>query len=249
MLARTALAFTSMLVFGCAGGSQSGSTTPGSAETSSTGSVDGDLTRGLLLMRQGRCADAIAEGFEPAAAAMEREFPAPRRADRVAELDMQALEAMVPGSAVSSRDLVPTVYPDTLYMIAFCLVELEDYVGAERYLLRALEVIPNDVAYLSEIGNIYHVRGDFQKALENYERAVTSIVALRRAAENRPLAMMGLDLPAWHRRALRGVGFSLIELDRLEEAEAIYREVLAIDPSDQQALAELQVIAERRRMR
>lgn len=237
-----------IFAFGCGGAQASGTTTPTGGSGPSDG-VEADLDRGVTLMRANRCAEAIREGFEPAIAAMERELPEPRRANRLTEHTMATLQANVPNAVIRSPDLVPTIYPDTLYLVAFCLVELEDFANAERYLLRALEVIPNDVVYLSELGNIYHVRGDFQKALENYERAVASIVRLRRESPGSTLAMMGLDLPAWHRRALRGVGFSLIELDRLDEAEAIYREVLAIDPNDQQARNELLVIAERRRAR
>jgi tetratricopeptide (TPR) repeat protein len=232
------------------GGRQSEPTTPPTMAGHANAEVGAQIDRGLALVREGRCEDAIREGFAPAVAAMEGIFPAPRHADRAREASQEVLQSLVNDNGmVVSSDLTPTIYSDALYMIAFCQIELEDLVAAERTLARALEVIPDDVMYLSELGHIYQARHDFQKALENYERAVASVERLRAQPGAASLRILGSDLVSWHGRALRGVGFSLIELDRLDEAEATYRRALAINPNDEQSQTELAFIAERRAQR
>jgi Flp pilus assembly protein TadD len=47
-------------------------------------------------------------------------------------------------------------------------------------------------------------------------------------------------------RALRGKGFVLVELGKLDEAEAMYRRCLAIDPADTKAANELRYVQSRR---
>jgi tetratricopeptide (TPR) repeat protein len=47
-------------------------------------------------------------------------------------------------------------------------------------------------------------------------------------------------------RAWRGMGYVLIEQGRLEEAEAIYKKCLTLDPNDEKAKGELRYIKERK---
>lgn len=246
MSQRPSLLVLALIVLAGCGGGQSEPTTPTTAGTRGASAEVGQLIeRGLALVREQRCQEAIREGFEPAVAEMERTFPEPRRGDRAREASIEVFSAVTNGMTVES-DVTPSVYPDTLYMIAFCLIELGDMTSAERYLARALAVIPDDVMYLSELGHIYQTRHDFQKALENYERAVASVERLRAQPSAGSLRILGSDLVHWHGRALRGVGFSLIELNRLDEAEAAYRRALAVNPGDEQSQNELRFIAERR---
>lgn len=247
---RTRSTFLALALLSACGGRQSEPTTTPTTAGHADGEVSAHIERGLTLVREQRCEEAIRDGFEPAVAAMEAMFPEPRRADRAREASQEVLQSLVSNQGVVvSSDLTPTIYPDALYMIAFCQIELGDMEAAERYLARALAVIPDDVMYLSELGHIYQTRHDFQKALESYERAVASVERLRAQPGAGSLRILGSDLVSWHGRALRGVGFSLIELDRLDEAESTYRRALAINPNDEQAQTELQFIAERRGQR
>jgi tetratricopeptide (TPR) repeat protein len=78
------------------------------------------------------------------------------------------------------------------------------------------------------------------------ERGI-ALAALKRWPEslssyNRGLAMNGLA-PAQRAILLRGRGFALIELGRLDDAEQAYRESLMIEPNNPRALQELTYIA------
>lgn len=62
------------------------------------------------------------------------------------------------------------------------------------------------------------------------------------AAYDEGLTLKGLTTPD-HTRLLRGRGFALVEMDRLDEGEAAYREALKLDPADARAMNELAYIA------
>jgi tetratricopeptide (TPR) repeat protein len=74
-----------------------------------------------------------------------------------------------------------------------------------------------------------------------------ALAALHRPADALADSDEGLRLPQLtdsHRaRFLRGRGFALTELNRLDEAEAAYNDSLKIDPNNPIALRELQYIA------
>ncbi|MEO6968201.1 MAG: tetratricopeptide repeat protein [Rhodanobacteraceae bacterium] len=79
----------------------------------------------------------------------------------------------------------------------------------------------------------YEQRHDLAKALELYQQA--------EAATNfSPDDIKNIELG----RALRGEGFALTDMHKLDEAEAKYQEALKIDPNDQKSKNELEYIRE-----
>jgi tetratricopeptide (TPR) repeat protein len=214
----------------------------GTVPEASEGDPYPELARVRSLVQGGRCDQALREVLEPVVARMERDFPEPRHADRALESAASFLNGMLRESgAMIVSSATPTLYPDTLYLTAYCQVELGRLDDAERTLERALAVM-EDVAYLCELGNIYQMRRQFADAMPFYERGLASAQHLAEHASG--VSLFGQDVPFWTRRAMRGIGFSLIELVRLEEAEAIYERVLELDATDEQAQRELRVIAE-----
>jgi len=127
-------------------------------------------------------------------------------------------------------DVGPT-WSHAQYLKGYALVELKRIPEARRALERAIELAPANAQFRSELGHTYQIDKSWTKALEVFTEA-------ERATE------FSLDdEKVRHRtRALRGQGFALIEMGRLDEAEARYRRCLALDASDQVAQMELRLI-------
>ncbi|MEM1414731.1 MAG: tetratricopeptide repeat protein [Myxococcota bacterium] len=139
-------------------------------------------------------------------------------------------------------------FPDAYFFRAFCFQALGRLSEAEASLRVALELMPGDTVYSCELGHLLHQRRDWEGALVRFDDAIQGLHELR-SIHGAPTgaSLMGMSLRDWHRRALRGRGFSLIELGRLDEAEAAYRQALALDANDTRAQTELNLIAHLRR--
>lgn len=250
------LAALSCVCAGCAGLSAREPTVSPEAEPGQAReSADALMARGVSLAQGGSCERAIAEGFGPAAAAYEaiiREELGPGRPRfEVARAPSGASSAAVSGAGDDGGPaVVRSPLPDAIYLHAFCLVALGRYVEAERKLELALAYTRDDVVYLSELGHLLHLRKDWEGALEVYRRALANAEELERSGHFGDDGRIVLEpLSSWMARALRGQGFSLIELGRFDEAEQVYRRALEIDPNDPIAAHELGAIEERRQGR
>lgn len=124
---------------------------------------------------------------------------------------------------------------DALYIKSYTSLELGLIDEALALINRAITMAPVNAQYLSELGHIYHVKQDWQHALQQFVKAEA-------ATQYSPPALKSQELS----RAKRGVGFSLIELGRLNEAEQKFKECLLINPDDQAAINELAYIKKRR---
>jgi len=127
---------------------------------------------------------------------------------------------------------VDTSCSDALYLKAYALIDLEQLDEAEILLKSALEMAPVNAHYLSELGHIYQSRGQWEKALGSFSAAEDS------AQNYSPEQVRQEELS----RAKRGVGYNLIELGRLDEAQAKFSECLEINPDDESARNELNYI-------
>lgn len=130
----------------------------------------------------------------------------------------------------SAIDVGPT-WSHAQYLKGYALVELQRIPDARRALERAIELAPANAQFRSELGHTYQIDKSWTKALEAFTEA------------ERATAFSLDDEKVRHQtRALRGQGFALIEMGRLEEAEARYRRCLALDANDQVAQMELRLI-------
>ncbi len=205
--------------------------------------------RGIALLQQGQCAQAIAEGFDPALRIFESLYQSdePRRvvgsraggASALFAISRAAVEA--PGTSAIA---VGPDWGDTMYLRAFCLVELQDLDGARSQLEKALRFMPNDVLYTNELAHLHHVAHQWPEALALFRQSVENADFLLRLLPPDHI-IISATLLEHKLRAMRGIGFSLFEMNDLNGAADIYRQVLAINPNDRQAQAELQLINQR----
>jgi tetratricopeptide (TPR) repeat protein len=86
--------------------------------------------------------------------------------------------------------------------------------------------------FLAELGHVYQLKKDWAKSIELYDQAFASTAAY--SPENSKLVEKG--------RFLRGKAYSLVELKQFDDAKAVYRDCLVIDPNDRRAKAELKYI-------
>lgn len=124
-----------------------------------------------------------------------------------------ALWACAATSGMTSRELLDR-----------CISRKEagDLAGAVRDCAEVVRREPRSAMALNSLGRVYFVRGDHDKAIEAFERAL----------EARPG-----DLAA-----LKNIGAALGRAGRLVEAVAAYERALAGSPSDTEALFELGVV-------
>lgn len=215
--------------------------------------VDTLVEIGFRYRSQGRCREALAHGFEPAIRELEGVIAGRAVVAQRDDAMLGLMRAAAPGgTAVITRtgpdgvprQVISDFYPDVLYSAAFCYVELGDDRMAEDRLRRALTVIPDDPLYLAELGHVFHMRRNWADALPIFVLAADGARALE--ARSPGLELFGMSMGALRHRCMRGIGFTLIELGRLGEAEGLYRAILMENPNDEQAMRELMVIEQMR---
>ena len=118
-------------------------------------------------------------------------------------------------------------YGEACYLLGYLAVEEGDYAAARRHVERGLGLEPDHPLLLCELGMIEGGSRRHGEALGCY----------RKAADSRPWTP-----PAVVARALRGVGFSLIELGELDRAEEAFRQSLELEPDNATARQELEII-------
>jgi tetratricopeptide (TPR) repeat protein len=106
--------------------------------------------------------------------------------------------------------------------------EMARYDDEEVELAKALALAPLDAQYNNELGYVMIQKRDWNKAMSLYE-----------TGEAYAHITMGDDAAHGQCVALRGQGYALVELHRLDEAEAKYNECLKITPGEPKSLAEI----------
>lgn len=110
-------------------------------------------------------------------------------------------------------------------------ISLGNITEGEVWLERAVELSPYNAGFINELAYVYLSRNDFEEALNLYEKAEGHATLV---PENERNYVIGVSI--------RGAGYALIELNRLDEAEKKYDRALEIDPMDMKARNELQYI-------
>lgn len=223
------LFIAALLIAGCAAPQKTPPTAGAAAQT-----VDDFLIEGYKLLNNGHRAAAIKQ-FDKAIAQCEKEHAGKNvYASRglVETIYYMGMAAAAAQEAVA----VDSTCADALYMRAYASLDSGELELAEEYIRRAIAMSPANAQYLSELGHIHHLKRDWEQALKQFSEAE------KYAAAYSPPEVKEQELA----RAKRGVGYSLIELGKLDEAEAKFKECLEIDRKDKNALHELEYIKQLR---
>lgn len=222
-----------LLCVGCATTNTSTQTYVGN-KVPDTDSVEALVDEGYRVLTGDRFPrKAIEDYFNPAIARCEADQAASDARLYVARSQPEMLMYLLQSAASdTSAEIIQSACPDAYFLKGYSLIDLGEPEDAERTLLEGLEWSPLNSAFLSELGHLRHVDRDWKGAIEYFERA-------RDAADGfAPEELRVTELT----RAIRGIGFSLIEIGDLDGAETLFNESLELDPADERSPEELQYI-------
>lgn len=230
---KKAFIISALLLAGCA--TQQKNMSAGDQGAALTG-PERSLVEGYTLLNQGYRKKAIEE-FDKAIEQCQEQYGARNKRVYASRGQTETLYYMLLAAADDKPAMaVDSTCADALYLRGYASLDSGQFEIAEEYIERAVSMAPVNARYLSELGHIQHLKRDWKRALELFGQAEEY------AAAYSPPEVRELELT----RAKRGVGYSLIELGRLDEAEAKFRECLAIDRKDKNALHELEYIKQLR---
>lgn len=127
------------------------------------------------------------------------------------------------------------IWSGAYYTKAYALEELGRMGEGKATLQEALKLSPFNAQYLTEMGQIYAREKNWSIAEQLYREAEDN-------AALSPPASRADDLA----KARRGLGYVLVELGKLDEAEKKYQQCIATNPNDSKAKAELQYVREQK---
>jgi len=196
------------------------------------------IERAVILIHQKKAAEAIPL-LDQAIAILEKAHAGEKRQIYSARSPAETLMYMLEAAAAKKEALaVGPEWSLALFLKGFALVDLGSMEAAGPLFERAVALSPANSQYLAELGEWHKNRREWDQAYARFKKAeeVAGLVAEHRRKPERS-------------RALRGMGFVLIEQGKLDEAEKMFRECLKIDPNDDGAKGELEFIRQQRRSR
>jgi tetratricopeptide (TPR) repeat protein len=127
--------------------------------------------------------------------------------------------------------VLSSTWASAYFVKGYALQDLGRVPEAKSSILSAVALSPWSCLYLCELGSIYKLEKDWKRAKEAYETAEGQ-------ASLSPDNVKAAELA----QARRGLGYVLVELGKLDEAEKKYQQCLADDPNDTKAAAELEYV-------
>ncbi|MEG3143958.1 tetratricopeptide repeat protein [Sphingomonas sp. RT2P30] len=168
--------------------------------------------------------------------AYQRRFASEKRAiycsSSYAETLLYLMEA---ATAKKSAIAIGPGWCRALFLKGYILDDGHHFSEAAALLERATAMAPHHAHYLNELGFAYQQQHNWSASDATYRRADES-------AE-----FDSASLKVERGRAWRGLGYNLVEEGKLDEAEAMYRKCLELDPGDTKSQGELRWIAEQRK--
>ncbi len=195
------------------------------------------LNYGAQLLKERRPAEAIENYFDKVIASYEAVYPADAKAIYCARSAPERLLYLMQAAVDKKASVVigPT-WCDAYFLRAYGLIELGRNAQARESLEKAVAMSPKNAHYLSELASLDLRENNWKEAITRYE------TASQLAREFSPPESKGIELG----EALRGRGYVLAELGRLEEAEATYQQCLEINSADNAAIGELRYVQSQR---
>lgn len=140
--------------------------------------------------------------------------------------------SVLPSNKNESIEVVDTVCSDSYYIRSSIALNTGRIRDAEFLLKKAVDMAPMNAMYLSALGHLYQVKRDWSQAVDYFTQAENA------APTYSPDVLKASEFV----RAKRGIGFNLIQLGKLNEAEEKYKECLALNSGDKRAKDELEYI-------
>jgi len=201
-------------------------------QTSSNKSPISHAQKGLQYIQSGFVNEAII-AFDEAIKQCEIQYPADGKKIYTSRTTAESLMYSVLSTNNNEPvEVVDTVCSDAYYIRGSIALNTGRIRDAEFLIKKAVEMAPMNSMYLSALGHIYQVRRDWSQAVDYFTQAEDA------APTYSPDVLKASEFV----RAKRGVGFNLIQLGKLNEAEAKYKECLALNSGDKSALDELEYI-------
>ena len=127
--------------------------------------------------------------------------------------------------------VLSSTWASAYFLKGYALQELGRIAEAKSTLKLALELSPWSSLYLSELGSVYKLEKNWREAKKTFETAEEHAAL---SPDDLKAAELGL--------ARRGLGYVLVELGQLDEAEKKYQQCLKENPNDTKAAAELEYV-------
>lgn len=188
--------------------------------------------QGLQYIQSGLVNEAIIE-FDEAIKQCETKYPLSGKKIYTSRTTAESLMYSVLSiNKNESVEVVDTVCSDAYYIRGSIALNTGRIRDAEFLVKKAVDMAPMNSMYLSALGHIYQVRRDWNLAVDYFTKAEEA------APTYSPDALKATEFV----RAKRGIGFNLIQLGKLNEAEEKYEECLALNSGDKRAKDELEYI-------
>ncbi|HRZ78407.1 MAG TPA: tetratricopeptide repeat protein [bacterium] len=196
------------------------------------------LNEGVAVLKKGKIEESVKNYMDPLIEYYENKYKDGSKAVFCARTNKESAVyiAMVIATAESIM-IESDVWAEALFYKAYAEVEFKNYDQAKSLLERSIKLSPYNSGYFSELGHIYQIEKNWEKSLEIFKKAE------KYAGEYSPDKEKEHELT----RAMRGIGYTLIEMGRLDEAEEIYKKCLQINSNDRTALNELEYIKQLRK--
>jgi tetratricopeptide (TPR) repeat protein len=192
------------------------------------------LNQSVTLMQQGRAADLNAlldkmnaKADEKVKAAGRKVYTARTPTESLLYLTKAANDKEPTGAVVYN-----VVWSEGYFLKGFVLNGSGQTDAAEPWLQKALAMAPMNSQYLLELGNLYTRQKNWPAALDDFHKGEEASRAFA------PDTVKNSDLG----KAWRGIGYVLVEQNKLDEAEKIYQQCLDLNPGDQRAANELKYV-------
>lgn len=196
------------------------------------------MVDGRKLVEQGKPKAAIDEMFDPVINYFKQVYSDPGQQVFAATTQEEALFYAALGATLNKTVVVVnSLWSDAYLMKGYASTDLGQIAQAREALEAAIALAPQNPRYLSEMGYWHQVNRDWESSLSSYESAADAAELIS------DKAMRVEELT----RALRGQGYALVEMQKFDEAEALYEKCLKLNRKDDKARGELAYIKQARR--
>jgi tetratricopeptide (TPR) repeat protein len=193
------------------------------------------LKEGNKLANERKFAEAIAR-FDTVIAAYEDRYRNSKDEIRCARWNTESLYYLVESASRKKNMVVlASTWADAYFLKGYILVHIGQFVQARPFLEKAIKLSPGNAMYLSELGGVFQREKNWPAALQTFQSA-------EQATEFSPPDVKNAELG----KAWRGIAYVYVEQGRLDEAEALYKKCLKLDPNDSMAAGELRYVEKQR---